>query len=66
MRFSDEIIFVGNAFTIRQAPSFESPDYIANRSGELHLYNGVSSEDNEFPASFPPISLLRADLEVLT
>jgi hypothetical protein len=62
---SREIISTGSAFAPGKALNFGSRDYDADHSGELHFFNETSSKDNESPAPYPPISLLRTDLEVL-
>jgi hypothetical protein len=40
-------------------------DYTADYNDKVHDFEEISSEDNESPASYPLLGLLRADLEVL-
>ena len=66
MHYSDKIISAGSAFTLGQAPSFGSQDYVVDRSGELRLFKGDPLKDDESPMLFPPTGLLHVDLEVLS
>jgi hypothetical protein len=63
--FFGKIVTAGGTFTLGQALSFGSLDYIADHSGELGLFKETSSEDNKSPTSYPPLGFLGADLEVL-
>jgi hypothetical protein len=56
VRFSDEIISTGSAFSPDQVLCFGSLDYIANHNDELC----------KPLAMFPLVGLLRANLEVLS
>jgi hypothetical protein len=66
VRFSDEIISTGSAFSPDQVLCFGSLDYIANHNDELCLCDEAPLEDSKPLAMFPLVGLLRANLEVLS
>lgn len=65
VRFSDEIIVVGGSFAPSQVLSFGSLDNVADYNSEFHPHEENLSYDNESRASYTPLGLLGADLEVL-
>jgi len=65
VRFSREIVIVGGSFVPVQVHSFGSLGYVTNYNDELHPLEESPSKDNESPASYPPLGLLGANMEVL-